>query len=165
MSEMTGQIVEVVVKALAGGVFVLAFAALAEMLTPKRLAGVFCAAPSVALASLIVTAAITGVPDVLASAQGMQIGAVGFTLYCLIAAPLLRRWGAWRGRWPRSPSGASSWPPGTPWRRRACSASGRRRSPVHAPNRRHWTSPRHRRTRHERPPRRRPGTRRPAVFG
>ncbi|WP_261985820.1 DUF3147 family protein [Microbispora sp. CSR-4] len=94
---MTGQIVEVVVKALAGGVFVLAFAALAEMLTPKRLAGVFCAAPSVALASLIVTAAITGVPDVLASAQGMQIGAVGFTLYCLIAAPLLRRWGAWRG--------------------------------------------------------------------
>ncbi|MGI5162446.1 DUF3147 family protein [Microbispora sp. CA-102843] len=97
MGEVTDQIVEVVLKALAGGVFVLAFAALAEMLTPKRLAGVFCAAPSVALASLIVTAGIAGVPDVLASARGMQIGAVGFTLYCLIAVPLLRRWGAWWG--------------------------------------------------------------------
>ncbi|WP_432927830.1 hypothetical protein ACQPZZ_00350 [Microbispora sp. CA-135349] len=97
MGEVTGQIVEVVLKALAGGVFVLAFAALAEMLTPKRLAGVFCAAPSVALASLIVTACIAGVPDVLASARGMQIGAVGFALYCLIAVPLLRRWGTWWG--------------------------------------------------------------------
>ncbi|GLX11076.1 DUF3147 family protein [Microbispora sp. NBRC 16548] len=97
MGEVTDQTVEVVLKALAGGVFVLAFAALAEMLTPKRLAGVFCAGPSVALASLIVTAGIAGVPDVLASARGMQIGAVGFTFYCLIAGPLLRRWGAWRG--------------------------------------------------------------------
>ncbi|WP_185949760.1 DUF3147 family protein [Microbispora sp. KK1-11] len=97
MGEVTDQIVEVLLKALAGGVFVLAFAALAEMLTPKRLAGVFCAAPSVALASLIVTAGIAGVPDVLASARGMQIGAVGFALYCLIAVPLLTRWGAWRG--------------------------------------------------------------------
>ncbi|MEU6409795.1 DUF3147 family protein [Microbispora sp. NPDC046933] len=97
MGEVTDQILEVVMKALIGGVFVLAFAALAEMLTPKRLAGVFCAAPSVALASLIVTAGLAGVPDVLASARGMQIGAVGFTLYCLIAVPLLRRWGTWWG--------------------------------------------------------------------
>ncbi|WP_182904988.1 hypothetical protein [Microbispora sp. H13382] len=97
MGEVTDQIVEVVLKALAGGVFVLAFAALAEMLTPKRLAGVFCAAPSVALASLIVTAGIAGIPDVLASARGMWIGAAGFVLYCLVAAPLLGRWGAWWG--------------------------------------------------------------------
>ncbi|MBD3145376.1 DUF3147 family protein [Microbispora bryophytorum] len=97
MGEVTDQIVEVLLKALAGGVFVLAFAALAETLTPKRLAGVFCAAPSVALASLIVTAGIAGVPDVLASARGMQVGAVGFALYCLITVPLVRRWGVWRG--------------------------------------------------------------------
>ena len=97
MGDGSGEILEVVLKALAGGVFVLAFAALAEMLTPKGFAGVFSAAPSVALASLIVTAGIAGVPDVLASAQGMQIGAIGFTVYCLIAVPLLRRWGAWRG--------------------------------------------------------------------
>ncbi|WP_169949107.1 DUF3147 family protein [Microbispora sp. H11081] len=97
MGEVTGLVVEVVLKALAGGVFVLAFAALAQTLTPKRLAGVFCAAPSVALASLIVTAGIAGAPGVLASARGMQIGAVGFTLYCLIAVPLVRRWGAWWG--------------------------------------------------------------------
>ncbi|MGW5266540.1 hypothetical protein ACWEQG_36655 [Microbispora sp. NPDC004025] len=97
MDDGSGVILEVVLKALAGGVFVLAFAALAETLTPKGLAGVFSAAPSVALASLIVTAGFTGVPDVLASARGMWIGAAGFVLYCLVAAPLLGRWGAWRG--------------------------------------------------------------------
>ncbi|GAB3880452.1 hypothetical protein GCM10027612_08090 [Microbispora bryophytorum subsp. camponoti] len=141
MGEVTDQIVEVLLKALAGGVFVLAFAALAETLTPKRLAGVFCAAPSVALASLIVTAGIAGVPDVLASARGMQVGAVGFALYCLITVPLVRRWGVWRGRWPRSRSGASPWPPDTRWRRRACPASGPRRSPLRFPSRPPRSSP------------------------
>jgi len=97
MGDGSDEFLEVALKALAGGVFVLAFAALAEMLTPKRLAGVFCAAPSVALASLIVTAGLTGVGDVLASARGMQIGAAAFILYCLIAVPLLRRWGTWWG--------------------------------------------------------------------
>ncbi|ETK30610.1 hypothetical protein [Microbispora sp. ATCC PTA-5024] len=94
---MGSRIVEVVLKALVGGAFVLAFAALAETLSPKRLAGVFSAAPSVALASLIVTAGFTGVGDVLASAHGMWIGAAGFALYCVAAVPLVRRWGAWRG--------------------------------------------------------------------
>lgn len=89
--------VEVLLRALAGGVFVLAFAALAEMLTPKRLAGVFSAAPSVALASLIVTGGFTGPPGVLASARGMLVGAAGFTVYCLVAVPLLSRLGTWRG--------------------------------------------------------------------
>jgi len=27
----------------------------------------------------------------------MAVGAVAFTAYCLLAAPLVRRWGAWRG--------------------------------------------------------------------
>jgi uncharacterized membrane protein (GlpM family) len=94
---MAGKLVEVRLKALAGGLFVLAFAALAQMLTPKRFAGVFSAAPSVALGSLLVTAAFTGVGDVTSSARGMQIGAVAFTVYCLAVVPLLRRWGAWRG--------------------------------------------------------------------
>ena len=42
------------VKALVGGIGVVAFAAVARMVRPKRLAGVFCAAPSVALGSLAV---------------------------------------------------------------------------------------------------------------
>jgi uncharacterized membrane protein (GlpM family) len=94
---MGSKVVEVVLKALAGGLFVLAFAALAQTLMPKRFAGVFSAAPSVALGSLLVTAAFSGVTDVGVSARGMQVGAVAFTVYCLAAVALLRRWGAWRG--------------------------------------------------------------------
>ena len=94
---MASKVAEIALKALAGGLFVLAFAALAQMLSPKRFAGVFSAAPSVALGSLLVTAAFSGVGDVGRSARGMAIGAVAFTVYCLIAVPLLPRLGAWRG--------------------------------------------------------------------
>jgi hypothetical protein len=41
---MGAKVAEVALKALAGGLFVLAFAALAQTLTPKRFAGVFSAA-------------------------------------------------------------------------------------------------------------------------
>ncbi len=91
------KVVEVAVKALAGGLFVLAFAALAQMISPKRFAGVFSAAPSVALGSLLVTLAFSGPGDGARSARGMQVGAVAFTVYCLAAVPLIKAWGAWRG--------------------------------------------------------------------
>jgi hypothetical protein len=94
---MAGKVAEVALKALAGGLFVLAFAALAQMLSPKRFAGVFSAAPSVALGSLLMTAAFSGSGDVTRSAGGMAIGAVAFTVYCLAAVPLLGRLGAWWG--------------------------------------------------------------------
>ena|SRR5689334_19620105 len=94
---MATKLAEVALKALAGGLFVLAFAALAQMLSPKRFAGVFSAAPSVALGSLLVTAVFSGLADVAQAARGMAVGAVAFTVYCLTAAPLLGRLGAWRG--------------------------------------------------------------------
>jgi len=94
---MGKSVMEIVVKALAGGLLVLAFAAVAQILSPKRFAGIFAAAPSVALASLIVTVTFTGDRDVPAAAAGMAIGAAGFALYCLAAVPLVRRFGAWRG--------------------------------------------------------------------
>ena len=94
---MGHRLVEIVLKAFAGGLFVLAFAALAQTIAPKRFAGVFSAAPSVALGSLLVTLAFSGAVDVGRSAAGMRVGAVAFTVYCLVAAPLIRRWGAWRG--------------------------------------------------------------------
>ena len=50
----------VMIKALLGGTAVVAFAALGELLRPRGLAGIFAAAPSVALASLAVTSAVTG---------------------------------------------------------------------------------------------------------
>lgn len=94
---MSDKIIELVVKALAAGVLVVVFAVLAETLKPKRFSGVFSAAPSVGLASLVVTAAFSGQHDVAQAAGGMIVGAVAFTVYCLAAAPAVGRWGAWRG--------------------------------------------------------------------
>jgi hypothetical protein len=94
---MGAKVAEVALKALAGGLFVLAFAALAQVLTPKRFAGIFSAAPSVALGSLLVTVAFSGAGEVAESVRAMRIGALAFTLYCLAAVPLIRRWGGWRG--------------------------------------------------------------------
>jgi uncharacterized membrane protein (GlpM family) len=94
---MANTVLEVSVKAVAGGTLVLAFAALAETLTPKRFAGVFSAAPSVALASIIVTAVFSGLPDVQTNSHGMVIGAAAFTVYCLLVVPLIKRWGPARG--------------------------------------------------------------------
>jgi hypothetical protein len=94
---MGAKVAEVALKALAGGLFVLAFAAVAHIVTPKRLAGVFSAAPSVALGSLLVTVAFSGTGDVALSGRGMAVGAVAFTVYCLAAVPLIRRFGPWRG--------------------------------------------------------------------
>lgn len=42
-------------RALLGGLFVMVFAVVGEMLTPKRFAGVFAAAPAVAIAGMTVT--------------------------------------------------------------------------------------------------------------
>ncbi|HYJ75548.1 MAG TPA: DUF3147 family protein [Kineosporiaceae bacterium] len=94
---MGEQLLEWGLKALAGGLLVVAFAVAAQMITPKRLAGILSAAPSVALGSLIVTVVMKGVPDAQTAARGMVLGAVAFTVYCLVAVPALARWGAWRG--------------------------------------------------------------------
>jgi len=48
------QVVVLAVKAVNGGLFVVAFAVVAQCLKPKRFAGLLSAAPSVAIANLIV---------------------------------------------------------------------------------------------------------------
>lgn len=90
-------ITEVALKALAGGLLVLAFAALSKGLKPQRFAGVFSAAPSVALGSLAVTLAFTGSKDLATIGAGMAVGATAFVVYCVATAPLVRRFGAWKG--------------------------------------------------------------------
>lgn len=89
--------VEVVLKALFGGLFVVLFALISEVTTPKRFAGIFSAAPSVALGSLTVTLVIKGLHDVEADAVGMTAGAVALLAYSLTAVPALGRLGALRG--------------------------------------------------------------------
>jgi uncharacterized membrane protein (GlpM family) len=89
--------VEVVLKALFGGLFVVLFALISEVTTPKRFAGIFSAAPSVALGSLTVTLVAKGAHDVAAAALGMTVSAVALLVYSLTAVPALGRFGALRG--------------------------------------------------------------------
>ena len=79
------------IKAIAGGSLVVVFALLSESLSPKRFAGLFSAAPSVALASLTVTLLDKGSHDARESAVGMLAGSAGMIAYAACAIPLLRR--------------------------------------------------------------------------
>lgn len=83
------------IKAVNGGLFVVLFAVLGEVLEPKRFAGVFGAAPSVALANLLVIALAEGDASARSAATGMIAGALAAA--CTAAIPAVRRWGAVRG--------------------------------------------------------------------
>lgn len=84
-------------KALAGGTLVAAFAVLGERIRPQGLAGLLAAAPSVALASLAVTALTEGTHDAIAAATGMLVGAAALGVASLVAVDTVRRFGALRG--------------------------------------------------------------------
>jgi uncharacterized membrane protein (GlpM family) len=98
-------VVLISVKALAGGTFVVLFALISETVKPKMLAGLFGAAPAVALASLLMTSLIGGRQAAAVNARGMVFGAIAMVVYCLVAVFLVRRlhalagsvvsWGAW----------------------------------------------------------------------
>jgi len=91
------QLIAVALKALAGGTLVVAFSGLGDVLKPKAFAGLFGAAPSVALASLAVTVLTSGPVKAAVSARGMIAGAVGMVAYCIAATILVRRFGALGG--------------------------------------------------------------------
>jgi uncharacterized membrane protein (GlpM family) len=78
-------------KGLAGGLLVVAFALLSQGLSPKRFAGLFSAAPAVALASLTITVLDKGAHDAHESAVGMIAGGVGMVAYAAAVVQLLVR--------------------------------------------------------------------------
>jgi uncharacterized membrane protein (GlpM family) len=84
-------IVILAIKGLAGGTLVVAFALLSHALTPKRFAGLFSAAPAVALAGLTVTLLDKGAHDAHQSSAGMIAGAAAMVVYAAAVIPLLRR--------------------------------------------------------------------------
>lgn len=79
------------VKGLAGGGLVVAFSLLSEALCPKRFAGLFGAAPGVALAGLTIALLDKGAHAAHQSAVGMLAGSGGMIAYAAVAIPLLRR--------------------------------------------------------------------------
>jgi hypothetical protein len=85
------EILTLAIKGLAGGVLVVAFALLSEGLAPKRFAGLFSAAPAVALAGLTVVLLDKGAHEAHQNAAGMIAGSVGMVAFAVAAVPLLRR--------------------------------------------------------------------------
>jgi hypothetical protein len=78
-----------------GGVFVVLFALIGTVVQPKRFAGIFAAAPSIALASLLVTAGSKGVGVARMNTLGMAAGSVAMAVYCGCAVAAVRRLGTW----------------------------------------------------------------------
>ena len=81
----------VLAKAMVGGLAVVGFSVLGTAGHPKRFAGLFAAAPSVALASLAMTVALMGPTATVPYAQGMLIGSAGMLAYCLLSLYLIDR--------------------------------------------------------------------------
>jgi len=79
------------IRAAAGGMLVLAFAVLSEAVKPKRFAGLFSAAPAVAIGGLVVTLATGPSSDAKDGTLGMLAGAAGMAAYAVAAASLLKR--------------------------------------------------------------------------
>jgi uncharacterized membrane protein (GlpM family) len=72
---------QILIRFLIGGAVVSVFAVLGDLLKPKSFAGLFGAAPSVALATLGLTAASEGASYAATEARSMVAGAVAFFAY------------------------------------------------------------------------------------
>jgi hypothetical protein len=71
---------EILLRVIVGGVVVSAFALLGDLLKPKSFAGLFGAAPSVALATLVLTVMKDGKGYASTEARSMILGAVAFVV-------------------------------------------------------------------------------------
>ena len=84
---------EYVARFLIGGFVVSAFALLGDLLRPKTFAGLFGAAPSVALATLGIAVITHGAPYAAQESRAMVLGAIALTAYSIVVCQLLMRTG------------------------------------------------------------------------
>jgi hypothetical protein len=82
----------VLIRFLVGGVVVSLFAALGDVLRPKSFAGLFGAAPSIALATIGLTIHQAGKAYAALECRSMMLGAIGFFAYALTVGWVLRRY-------------------------------------------------------------------------
>lgn len=85
-SKMLG---ELAIRFVLGGAVVAVFAVLGDCLTPKRFAGLFAAAPSVALASLALAYRSSGPGYVALEGRSMIAGALALIVYAALVGRLL----------------------------------------------------------------------------
>ncbi len=83
---------EYVIRFFLGGVVVSLFALLGDVLRPKSFAGLFGAAPSIALATIGLTVAKSGPQYAAVEARSMMFGAIGFFIYASCVCWILIRY-------------------------------------------------------------------------
>jgi len=88
---------EILIRVIAGGLSVSAFAILGDVMKPKSFAGLFGAAPSVALATIVLTLAKEGRVYAAIEARSMILGTLASLLYAWVVSRLLLR-GRWSAR-------------------------------------------------------------------
>jgi hypothetical protein len=86
---------DVLLRFVIGGLVVSSFAILGDVFKPKSFAGLFGAAPSVALATLGLTIMSKGPSYAAIEARSMIIGTVAFFVYASCVSALIRRY-HWR---------------------------------------------------------------------
>jgi hypothetical protein len=82
---------EYIIRFLAGGILVSAFAFLGDILRPKSFAGLFGAAPSVALATLSLVLIKQGGHYAAAEGRSMVIGSAALAAYSFLVCQMLIR--------------------------------------------------------------------------
>jgi hypothetical protein len=84
--------IQLVIRFLVGGTVVSAFALIGDVLKPKSFAGLFGAAPSVALATLGLTVAAEGASYAAIEARSMMSGAIAFFIFASLVSWILMRY-------------------------------------------------------------------------
>ena len=82
---------EIIVRVIVGGSVVTLFSLIGTVLKPKSFAGLFGAAPSVALATLFLTVAKEGKQYASLEARSMILGAIAFAVYAFVVSRILIR--------------------------------------------------------------------------
>jgi len=83
---------DLAIRFLVGGLVVSLFAVIGGALKPKSFAGLFAAAPSVALATITLTVLKKGTEYATIEAQSMMLGAIAFLVYAALVSRALFRW-------------------------------------------------------------------------
>jgi hypothetical protein len=83
---------ELIFRFLVGGTLVSVFALIGDLLRPKSFAGLFGAAPSIALASLALTIVTQDKDYAAVEARSMIAGAIAFFLYASIVSKVMMRY-------------------------------------------------------------------------
>lgn len=83
---------QILIRFIVGGFVVSAFALIGDLLRPKSFAGLFGAAPSVALATLSLTVVKMGSSYAATEARSMIAGAIAFFIYASFVSWILMRY-------------------------------------------------------------------------